>query len=342
MSSLAVKAIVLIVAVIVIAVAGYTAVTYYHPATKAASMDSFIPQNSYAVVHYQNDTQNVYAYQANDSVGAVQAVSMSTFFSNLNTSAQTASNNQYSGVNITSIGMYKGYQLFEAKLASMNLINLTIESFLQGMIPGVPTNLSNTLITNATANLSSYQDQYLNSNVLYVSPVSTSITLLGQPGAVYDAISGSVDGVSFNTSVYLNVSTNVSLYVNVQSLGIINSSSVPSFFTSLGFRLPVGLSANVTVNGTSVSAHAYLTFANNSDARNMNGFLEGASLWPGVIPLLKNLTQNSNNTSNQYLYYILSNVTVTMATTTVLLITYNGSLTNIQNVMNPAALVPES
>lgn len=306
MNPLIVKVIIVVVIVAGGSVSGYAAVKYY-TTSQPPALQSFIPQDSMAVVHYVNDTVNVYGFVANDSVAAIQTESMSSFFAYLNSTAQNVTHNPSAGVSITSVGLFDGYQIFKVELGTVNLFNMTVSSFIGSQYSGgIPTSISG---INIGSNLSSYQNAYLNKSALYVSPITTSATLLGDSPAVYAGISASSSGNSFNYNRYIDPNANISLYINLTTTNI---------STTYGVNY---LTANVTLSATTITANATLTFTN-STARSkvdtvLNLFLGLASTY-----LANNsITINLNDVGS-----------------TVLVVSLSAPLSITQNLTTPASL----
>ena len=191
----------IIVAVIVVGVGvptAYVAYTYYAPGT--VPMTNFIPQQSYAVVHYQNSTISLYAYSANNSSALIINYNMKSFESFFNTSSSTGFKNSLNAtINVTELNStYYGFSIY-----SVNGVNLNVSS-LAGTYSGLSGNLST--IANTSTNLS-----------VYVSPVESNYMIIGNLSSVKASINAEHFGTYMKNGVkYLGLSGNgISFYMNL-------------------------------------------------------------------------------------------------------------------------------
>lgn len=253
MTPLLVKAIIVAILVVGGSTAGYEAVTYYS-ASQVPSVDSFIPQNASAVVQYNNQSQSIIAFQANNSAAIIENVAISSFFSSLNNTTENVTHGLVSGVNITSAGTFDGYQIFKVELNSSDLLGQGFGNLSNHIPPYFGNNTTGgfnlsggfnfTGGFNITGGFGGLGDIF-NSSALYASPITASATLVGGSPAVYASIAASHSGKYFNAKRYLNQSANISGYIDLSSLNISNVSTV---------------SFNLTMNSTYFDVQAYLTF----------------------------------------------------------------------------------
>ncbi len=238
---------------------GYTAVTLFS-SSNPPSIDSFVPANSSVVLQYHANNTTDIAFVANSSVGAVVSTSYSSILSILNTTLPTSNNHEGTGspaYNVTSVGSFDGYQVFSLVISAS-----AVTPFMGHF--HFPSMLSDPFHSwNDTQGFSPNCSSLIPSGGidLYLSPVSTTFTVIGLPAAVYASISASV-GTHFDVAANLNQTANVSLYVSGPNggasamLNVTFSSSTidfsgffPANLTSALNMLNSFLSSNMTLLG---------------------------------------------------------------------------------------------
>ncbi len=261
----------IIVAVIVVGVGIPTAyVAYTYNATGNVPMTNFIPQQSYAVVHYQNSTLSLYAYTANNSSALIINYDMKSFESFFNSSSSTGFKNSVNAtINVTELNStYYGFSIY-----SVNGVNLNLSS-LAGINSGLGGNL--TTVANKSTNLS-----------VYVSPVESNYMIIGNLSSVKASINAEHFGTYMKNGVkYLALSGyGISFYMNFSQYKINGTT---------GFNTAIPL---VTIYGNMGATTTNITFINlnSSEKTQISNFMLALSTLSNGTISITNSTSSATS-----------------------------------------------